>query len=131
MGLFLIGILLWVVFAMVMAALFGDIGAKIGIAGPPALLFLALVIFTVVAVSKGWTDLWGNVKPGSPLHEPPQPIRRPPTDRQLNFIDELIRERDVDADDRSLHKDPETIEEASATITHLLSLPYREHHDDS
>jgi len=131
MRLFLIGILIWAVFALVLAAIFGDIGAKIGIAGPPALLFLALAIFASVAVSKGWMDVWGNVKPDSPLHGPSQPSSRPPTDRQLSLIDELIHERYVDADDWPLHHDPETFEEASETITHLLSLPYRPDHDEN
>ena len=83
---------------------------------------IALALFGVYEVSKGRMDWWGNPKPGSPLYDPPRPIQRPPTARQLNFIDDLIAERD--ADDWVLEPDPQTIEEASSIIDHLLTLPY-------
>ena len=92
-------------------------------------LIAPLLVFSLVEWKRGNIDLWGNPKPGSPLYEPPQFIRRPPTDRQLNFIDELIHERVVDADDRSLIKDPKTLEEASEVIDYLLTLPYWDHLD--
>ena len=74
--------------------------------------------------------MWGSPvrkKHALPITEPPP---RPPTDRQLNLIDALMEERDVPADDWALERDPETIEEASATITYLLALPYRPDRDD-
>ena len=116
---------------VLMAAIFGFqkllddelIGAWVGI----AVVFAPLVVFGLVEWRRGKMDLWGN--PVGESNIPALPPR-PPTDRQLNFIDELIHERDVDADDRSLHKDPETLEEASATIMYLLSLPYRPDQDE-
>ena len=108
--------------------LFNDelMGALAGI----GLLFGPLLVFGLVEWWRGKIDLWGN--PVGQATSPPDHTLppRPPTDRQLNFIDELIHERDVDADDPALHKDPETLEEASETITYLLSLPYRPDHDD-
>ena len=115
-----------VFFVLMMAAIIGFqkllddelIGAWVGI----AVVVAPLVVFGLVEWRRGKMDLWG--RPVGKSNIPALPPR-PPTDRQLNFIDELIHERDVDADDRSLRKDPETLEEASATITYLLSLPYR------
>lgn len=49
--------------------------------------------------------------------------RRPPTDRQLDFIDALVEEREVDA--WMLEEEPKNVKEASALITTLLKQPYR------
>ena len=54
-------------------------------------------------------------------------LNPPPTDRQLNFIDALIAEREVDLED--LEEDPQTIDEAGELIEHLLTLPHREGRD--
>ena len=48
----------------------------------------------------------------------------PPTDRQLDFIDDLIEERQVETS--MLEKEPATVEEASELIDKLKSLPYRD-----
>lgn len=53
----------------------------------------------------------------------------PPTDRQLNFIDALIAERETE--DWMLEDDPQTVEEASALIDALLDQPYRDRVDDN
>ena len=58
------------------------------------------------------------------------PPRRPPTDRQLNFINNLIVERDVDLDHWVLTEDPKTVDEASEVIEYLLTLPYCEDHQE-
>lgn len=102
------------------------LGVLVGIGGP----ILILLGFSLVEWARGNIDMWGNPvrkKRALPIPEPPP---RPPTDRQLNFIDALIEERDVPADDWALERDPETIDEASASITYLLSLPYRPDRDD-
>lgn len=52
----------------------------------------------------------------------------PPTDRQLNFIDALIVERETE--DWMLEEDPETMAEASDLISALLEQPYRDRVDD-
>lgn len=49
--------------------------------------------------------------------------RRPPTDRQLDFIDALVEEREVDS--WMLEEEPKSVKEASALITVLLNQPYR------
>ena len=51
----------------------------------------------------------------------------PPTDRQLNYIDHLIAEREVE--DWMLEHDPETMEEASEMIDALLEMPRRDDPD--
>ena len=53
-----------------------------------------------------------------------EPDTRPPTERQLNYIDALIEKRETEP--WMLEKDPETIIEASALIEALLEQPYRE-----
>ena len=91
-------------------------------------LFGPLIVFGFVEWRRGEIDLWGN--PAGKRYRPPPPALPsiPPTDRQLAFIEELIEEREVPADDWALEDDPETIEEASATISYLRSLPYRSDH---
>lgn len=49
---------------------------------------------------------------------------RSPTDRQLDFIEDLIEERQVESS--MLEKQPATVEEASELIDKLKSLPYRQ-----
>ena len=55
-------------------------------------------------------------------HEP-EPDDRPATERQLNFIDTLIEERETEP--WMLESDPETVTEASALIEALLAQPRR------
>ena len=119
-------VVLWIALIIGLQKWFNDelLGALVGGCGPLLILF----VFSLFEYKRGTIDLWGNPKPKSPVYTPP--LLRPPTERQLNFIDDLIHERDVDADDWALHKDPETLEEASATISYLLSLPYRSDADD-
>ena len=50
---------------------------------------------------------------------------RPPTDRQLNYIDDLIEQKEVDG--WMLERHPETIDEASKFIDLIEDLPYRRH----
>lgn len=52
-----------------------------------------------------------------------KPKPRLPTGRQLDYIEILLEERE--ADDIEFD-DPQTIEQASALITRLKKLPYRE-----
>ncbi len=49
--------------------------------------------------------------------------RRPPTDRQLDFIDALMEEREVEP--WMLAEEPKNIKEASALIKKLLAQPER------
>lgn len=49
--------------------------------------------------------------------------RRPPTDRQLDFIDDLMEEREVEP--WMLEEEPKNIKEASALIETLLAQPER------
>lgn len=57
--------------------------------------------------------------------DPPIPTPEdPPTDRQLNFIDNLIAEREIE--DWMLDHDPKTKDEASDLIEMLLELPKRQ-----
>lgn len=49
--------------------------------------------------------------------------RRPPTDRQLDFIDALMEEREVEP--WMLAEEPKNIKEASALIKTLLAQPER------
>ncbi|MYB77273.1 MAG: hypothetical protein F4X83_09290 [Chloroflexi bacterium] len=49
--------------------------------------------------------------------------RRPPTDRQLDFIDDLIDEREVEP--WMLEEEPKNVKEASALIEVLLAQPER------
>ena len=49
--------------------------------------------------------------------------QRPPTDRQMAFIDHLMQEREVET--WMLEKEPETIQEASELIDKLKKLPIR------
>ena len=53
-------------------------------------------------------------------------LNPPPTDRQLNFIDALIVERETE--DWML-EDPQTVQEASDLIDTLLEQPYRDRAD--
>ena len=93
-------------------------------------LFGPLIVFGFIEWRRGKFDLWGN--PVRKQHCPPPPALPsvPPTDRQLAFIEDLIEEREVPANDWALEEGPETIEEASATIRYLRSLPYRPDRDD-
>ena len=54
-----------------------------------------------------------------------KPESKPVTDRQLDFMDALIAEREVPSGDWVLAEDPQTAEEASKMIEHLLTLPHR------
>ena len=89
------------------------------------------IIYGVVQVCRGQLDWWGNPKPGFEKPNPQAYLEylqtrqaRPPTDRQLEFIDELIEERE--ADDWIGVCKPATLEEASELIGALLELPYRD-----
>ena len=93
-------------------------------------LFGPLIVFGFVEWWRGKIDLWGNPV-GKRCPPPPVLPSLPPTDRQLAFIEDLIEEREVPADDWALEYDPESIEEASATISYLRSLPYRSDREDS
>ena len=57
-----------------------------------------------------------------------KPKPRPPTDRQLNYIELLLDERETDDLE---FDDPQTVEQASALITQLKKLPYRDDADDN
>ena len=49
--------------------------------------------------------------------------QRPPTDRQLDFIDALVEEREIEP--WILEEEPKSVREASALITSLLKQPHR------
>ena len=83
-------------------------------------ILIGLVIFVVVMFIIG---LAAEPTTNVPL-SPPEPTA---TDRQLNYIDNLIAERETE--DWMLLEDPQTIDEASELIDMLLTLPYREHED--
>lgn len=121
MALFILIILVaWVGLGVTISVLFGEYWGVVGLFIP----LISLLVFGLYEVYNGRMDWWGNPKNGSPQYDPLHPIQRPPTDRQLNFIDELISERK--ADDWVLEQDPRTIEEASNIIDYLLTLPYRD-----
>ena len=50
--------------------------------------------------------------------------QRPPTARQIGFIDSLMQEREIEP--WMLEKEPETIQEASELIEKLLKRPIRD-----
>ena len=50
--------------------------------------------------------------------------QRPPTDRQMAYIDNLMEEREIEP--WMLEKEPETIQEASELIEKLLKRPIRD-----
>lgn len=50
--------------------------------------------------------------------------QRPPTDRQMDYIDSLMQEREIEP--WMLEKEPETIQEASELIEKLLKRPIRD-----
>lgn len=75
-----------------------------------------------------WFFVWLAVKAlGSLLGWSRKPRPKPPTERQLNYIAVLLDERETDDLE---FVDPLTIEEASALITYLKKLPYRDDDDD-
>ena len=114
-------IIVWLVVVGAAAALFGTVGGMISIFLPVAVL----LVYGLIEVSEGRMTWWGEPTRKSPLYTPPRPVERPPTDRQLMFIDHLLVERDVP--DLMLEFDPPaTLDEASDLIDRLHDLPYRD-----
>ena len=78
--------------------------------------FLALIVYYIVR--------WASRRPKrSRLTN--RDRQRPPTDRQMDFIDTLMQEREIET--WMLEKEPDTIQEASELIEKLLKRPMRDH----
>lgn len=83
----------------------------------------SVVTLLVIAAAIFFFVLW-IIEQSVKSANPPIPIPEdPPTDRQLNFIDNLIAEREIE--DWMLEHDPATKDEASELIEMLLELPRR------
>ena len=84
----------------------------------------SVVTLVVIAVAVTFFVLW-VIEQSLKSEAQPIPVPEdPPTDRQLNFIDNLIAERETE--DWMLEHDPATKDEASELIELLLELPRRE-----
>ena len=101
-------------------------------------VFFGILVFFIIIIAIGSAvkehhESKELLKPLPPPLEPVEtelelPETRPPTERQLNFIDHLIIERE--AEDWMLRSNPGSVESASALIEALLRRPYRKHYDD-
>ena len=119
-------IVLWIGSAIAMAEAFGEAWGLVPIFFPIA----ALLVFGIYEVKRGRMDWWGNPKPGTPEYEEKKARHRnsiPPTDRQMMFIEDLIEEREVDAE---IVVPPSSIQEASWLIDRLKSMPYKDDDDE-
>ena len=102
----------WIVLVIAAKELLGGEAAiVVGI-----LPWLALILFGIREHAYGRMDLWGN--PTSPELRMPDP----PTAKQMDFIEDLLEERDVEGPIRM----PATKLSASLLIDELLEKPYRD-----
>ena len=85
---------------------------------------MELWLQTVIFISVVWLAI-SILKKLLSVFRKPKP--RPPTGKQLNYIELLLDERESDDIE---FDDPQTIEQASALITQLKKLPYREDDDE-
>ena len=109
-------------------------GHYFGVAGGLVMVFTPLVIlgvFGVVETYRGHLDIWGNPTPKGRKIYSDRGIdhrqfivrdNRPPTDKQLNYIDSLLQYKDAD-DLRNVKIC--TIKQASEFIDELQARPYR------
>lgn len=113
-------VVLWLAIIVAAAHLAGGVGMAVAIFAP----FVALGVWGLRETLQGRMDWWGNPTPKSPHYQPPPRPAHPPTDRQLNLIDNLILERGVPH--WMIEREPETLEDASILIDDLHELPYRD-----
>ena len=105
---------------------YGPVGGLATLVGLPALIYLQVRLDE----RRREHESPSTYRPRFPStyrqpYRPPSCDDRPPTDRQLTYIDALMTERDVP--DSLLEGDmPATMDEASELIDELLDLPYRD-----
>lgn len=83
----------------------------------PFVLMMLVVFFIIKRVRR-------KDKGSSQSSEKHRYRQRPPTDRQMAYIDSLMEEREIEP--WMLEKEPETIQEASELIEKLLKRPIRD-----
>ena len=115
---------------ILLIAIFGMVPIVAALGGAPAdgtdsqpnpiasLLPFALMGLTVYLVIR-WSRRKSKRTELSETHR-----QRPPTERQMDYIDSLMQEREIEP--WMLEKEPETIQEASELIEKLLKRPIRD-----
>ena len=114
-------------------------GHYFGVAGGLVMVFTPLVIlgvFGIVETCRGHLDIWGNpTRKGRKFYGDKQVgdwrydaiDNRPPTDRQLNYIDSLLEYKDADdLQNVKLYN----IKQASELIDELKRRPHKEFDDE-